>query len=387
MNVRERFVATMHYKPRDRAPICDFSFWPETIEAWHQQGLPLTVKHSYDCRSTNAFFGMDPLPRAAPISPVLWPVFEKTVVEDLGDQEIVQQANGVRVRRHKRMSSIPSHEGHLLVDRASWEKHYKPRLDPDNPHRWPSNWDELVAEWTNPDRDYPISVHGGSMWGCLRDWMGLEEVSYAVYDDPAWFEEMTTTLGDCAVGVLERLFATGGKFDACQFWEDMCYNSGPLVGVEHFKKYCVPQYKRITELCRKHGIDVVWVDCDGKIDDLLPHWLDAGVNTMFPVEVGTWNGDPVRYRREYGKELRMMGGFDKHILARDKEDIEREVDRLTPLVEEGGYIGFCDHRVPPDVPLENYMHYLHLVRERWGKGTNLRSMGELDPSANPTSSG
>jgi hypothetical protein len=40
MTDRERFIATMHYQPRDRAPICDFGFWPETIEEWHKQGLP-----------------------------------------------------------------------------------------------------------------------------------------------------------------------------------------------------------------------------------------------------------------------------------------------------------------------------------------------------------
>ncbi|MEZ4639792.1 MAG: hypothetical protein R2856_33345 [Caldilineaceae bacterium] len=38
-----------------------------------------------------------------------------------------------------------------------------------------------------------------------------------------------------------------------------------------------------------------------------------------------------------------MGGFDKHILAQSKDDIAAEVDRPAPLVEEGGYISFCDH--------------------------------------------
>ena len=71
----------------------------------------------------------------------------------------------------------------------------------------------------------------------------------------------------------------------------------------------------------------------------------------------------------------MMGGFDKHILARSKADIEAEVHRLTPLVEEGGFIGFCDHRVPPDVSLENYRFYLETVRRVWGHGIALKPMG------------
>ena len=35
---------------------------------------------------------------------------------------------------------------------------------------------------------------------------------------------------------------------------------------------------------------------------------------MFPIEVGKWKADPVEFRRRYGKEMRLMGGFDKHIL-------------------------------------------------------------------------
>ena len=64
----------------------------------------------------------------------------------------------------------------------------------------------------------------------------------------------------------------------------------------------------------------------------------------------------------------------KHILARSKDEIEREVYRLTPLVEAGGYIGFCDHLVPPDVSLDNYMFYLETVRRVWGKGIDLKPL-------------
>jgi len=63
-----------------------------------------------------------------------------------------------------------------------------------------------------------------------------------------------------------------------------------------------------------------------------------------------------------------------HYAPRDRSplcDIEREVCRLAPLVEEGGYIGFCDHRGPPDVPLENYRFYLETARKVWGRSTNL----------------
>lgn len=374
MNERERFYATMHYQPRDRNIIADFSFWDETLPIWHEQGLPKHVNRD----NSNEFFGMDYYDRRINVAVDLCPAFPEVVIEDRGDHEVVQQTDGVRVLRKKFMGSIPKHLGHLLTDRESWEKHYKPRLDPTTAARYPVDWNAAVQRWTAPNRETVLTVSGGSLFGRLRDWMGLEHISMLIYDDPALFEEMVTTVADCIVGTLERVLATGAQFDACGMWEDMAYNAGPLISPRHFKQYLVPHYRRISDLLRKHGVDVIWLDCDGNIEKLMPLWLDAGINCMFPVEIGTWGADPIKYRQQYGKDLLMMGGFDKHILADSKAAIEAEVYRLLPLVDEGGFIGFCDHRVPPDVPLDNYMFYLETVRRVWGKDINLAPMEPLE---------
>lgn len=383
MNTRERFFATMHYQSRDRAPIADFGFWEETIPIWHEQGLPEDVFFSYQSSNTVDFFGMDFGIDSIGIGVEsgLCPAFEERILEDHGNRVILQQSDGVIVARDRFMSSIPRPIRHTLTDRESWRKHFVPRLDPAVPERFPIDWDERVQDWKDPRRERMLALPGGSLYGWLRNWMGLEQLSFTVYDDPAFFEEMITTAADCIVGVLEKVFASGVQFDACGMWEDMAYNAGPLLSPKHFKKYMVPHYRRIVDLCHRHSVDVIWVDCDGKIDALLPLWLEAGVNCMFPLEVGTWHADPLRFRQQYGKDLLMMGGFDKHILAQAAQAIEAEILRLASLVEEGGFIGFCDHRVPPDVPYANYLFYLEKVRQIWGKGVNLKPFLRLQQKA------
>ena len=47
------------------------------------------------------------------------------------------------------------------------------------------------------------------------------------------------------------------------------------------------------------------------------------------------------------------------------------LDRLAPLVEEGGYLPCPDHNVPPNVPLENFRFYVERAREVWCHDTNL----------------
>lgn len=379
MTDRERFDATMHYRPVDRCPICDFGFWDETVPEWHKQGLPTKVEWNSRAEvSTDTWFGMDCYCAGGTPNVDLQPGFEWYVIEDLGDHEIVQQGDGVRVLRKKWLGSIPHHVSHLLTDRDSWREHYLPKLNPDTPERYRGDRDAAVAEWKNPNRDVPMTVSCGSLFGRLRDWMGLENIAVVPYDDPDWFEEMVTTLADCVIGTLHRTLETGVKFESGSMWEDMCYSGGPLLGPEHFKRFLVPHYRRITDLLRKYGVDIVWIDCDGKIDALLPLWLDAGVNCMFPIEVGTWHADPIKYRKEYGKDLRLIGGFDKHILQGARSEILAEIERLVPLVEDGGFIPLPDHRVPPDVPYESYLYYLHEARRVWGQGINLKPSPALE---------
>lgn len=378
MNARQRFLNTLAYQNRDRVPLIDIGFWSETITAWQAQGLPATI----NMRNLDEFFDTDGFwqyylsPEATDGSGLLdrgmilpeglrvglAPLFEQTVLEDLGDQQILQIGDGTRVRKHKSMSSIPLHENYLLKDRESWEEFYKPRLDPDTAERYPADWASFDALANDESREPFLMLPAGSLYGWIRNWMGVEEVSYLIYDDPGLFEEMVETITTCVFGVLER----GGRFDAAFYWEDMSYNNGPLISPAHFKQYLVPRYKRINELLARHGVHNVIVDSDGRVDDLVPSWLDAGVNTIFPFKIGTTGADPIEYRKRFGKDLRMIGGFDKRILASSPESIEREIRRLAPLVEEGGFIPVCDHKIPPDVTLENYRFYLDTARHIWG---------------------
>ena len=116
-------------------------------------------------------------------------------------------------------------------------------------------------------------------------------------------------------------------------------------------------YKRFTDLLMKYGIDIVSVDCDGCIDRLLPIWLANGVNTMFPIEVGTWEASIQPWREQYGKNLRGVGGMNKTVFAKDYQAVDEEIERLKPLMELGGYIPCPDHRIAPDAKFEVVQYY------------------------------
>ena len=206
----------------------------------------------------------------------------------------------------------------------------------------------------------PVKFKAGSLYGWLRDWMGVEKVSITIMENRDWIETMMDHLTEMTITLIEKALPDS-DVDIAWWWEDMCYNKGPLISPRLFQELLVPRYKRITEALKKVDIDINVLDCDGCIYELVTGWLNAGVTGMFPIEA--LHTDPWRLRDDYGSRVLLIGGVNKIRLIQGKESIDREIERLHPLIEMGGYIPCVDHRVPPDVTFENYLYYLEKKRE------------------------
>ncbi|MCL5671467.1 MAG: hypothetical protein M1423_09285 [Acidobacteria bacterium] len=353
----------MHFQPVDHVPDEEFGYWEETLDIWHAQGLPEWVD---DDAKAGGFFGLAGR-AAAPIDVGMRPGFEYKVLEEDERHLVVIDGDGATKMVNKDgASSIPKYLKFPIETHRDWEDFRDKRLDPREPGRFPEEQDWQKFKLSAKDHEYPLGIIIGSLFGRIRDWMGFENVSYAIMDDPVWVREIIDHLGMLIYTTIERAIKEV-DFDFAAGWEDMCFNHGPILQPKYFEEWMCPNYKRICDLLKDNGCDVVQVDCDGNINELVPHWLAAGVNCMFPIEVrgGT---DPVKLREKYGRRVLLAGGVDKTRLIAGKEAIREEVLKLKPLVEDGGYIPHVDHRCPPDVTYENYLYYLKFKRETYGIG-------------------
>ncbi len=361
MTHRERWVRVMHFEPVDHVPDEEFGWWENTLTVWHEQGLPKEIDTLPKGDLYFGFVGRG----GVPVHQGLLPGFERRVLEERGDRTLIRDEHGATCEIHKSgQDSIPHFIDFLLKGREEWEREFKPRLDPDDPRRRPAEaeWERMKGEWR--ERDYPLGIGIGSLYGWMRDWMGFERAAMMVYDDPGLVEEIMEQITQVVLRAIEWV-APQVEIDFGAGWEDMCFNAGPMISPATFEKLMAPRYRRITEVLRKHGCDVIFTDCDGNINQLVPLWLEAGVNCMFPVEVAAGT-DPVALRDRYGKDILLLGGVNKRALIEGKEAIRKEIDRIEPYVKEGGWIPHVDHRVPPDVTFENYRYYLAAKRDAFG---------------------
>lgn len=157
------------------------------------------------------------------------------------------------------------------------------------------------------------------------------------------------------------------EIDTFGFWEDMAFKTASLLGPELFSRYMVPRYARVTEWLRSKGVKHVGVDSDGNVDELIPLWLEAGLDLIWPFEVAA-GMDVVAVRKQYGRGLSMLGGIDKRAVAIGGQAMRDEVDRVMPVVEEGGYIPELDHSAPPDISWDNMCRYMEYLNLRLGRG-------------------
>lgn len=363
MTHRERFRRVMHFQTVDRGVHWEFGYTAETIQRWHTEGLDPRYD---DIAKIEAYFGVDPR-ETVPTNVGLVPAFEgeAKVLKEEGNHRITQYPDGaINEEVIEGLRTIPHFIKMPVENRDDW-KRFKERLDPASPDRWRNDFREIGERLRHSDK--PVVIELGSYFGVPRSWMGFERIAMMVYDDRPLIEDIVATLTEVYYTQLEAALPHV-EVDLAGGWEDMCFRNGPIISPGMFKEIVVPHLKRVCDLLRQHGCDVIWTDCDGNINDLVPLWLDAGLNCMFPVEM-QGGSDVVALREKYGKRILLAGGLAKYQFAFGKKEILAELKRVEKVVEEGGYIPHGDHRIPDDVPYDNYRYYIRekLAMLGWAK--------------------
>lgn len=353
MDERQRYSAVTHFRKPDRPFLQGEGMWPDTLTRWRREG--------WNGRRIDRTFRLDSVLQVG-IWAGPWPPFRRCVYEETEESVVYLDRDGVVRREFKGdrgWSSMPQFVKHPVETEEDFDKLAK-RLGPNIGGRFPRDWEERVAEWKK--RNKPLMYfmgRWGGFFGPLRNFLGLRRLCRAFFDEPDFVARMMDQRLEVILAILEKV-TSSIDLDAFGFWEDMAHRDGPLLAPKMFKEFMLPRYRVVCDFLRERGVDLICVDSDGDVRELIPLWLKAGLNAVWPLEVQA-HMDVRALRDQYGRRLVMMGGIDKRALARGPEAIDREVERIWPLVEKGGYIPHTDHSIPPDVSWENYCHYRGLL--------------------------
>ena len=332
-----------------------------TLEKWkREEGLPedadLDSLFGFDSFGTLDLYGLG------------WcqsnflPPFEEKVLEDRGDYELAQDSAGRSVLYFKgrREGFMPEYVDHPVKDQKTWEENCLWRLDPDSPQRQVEidNYMPIAVEQAKLGKFVVQTAIGGYMY--LRSLIGPEKLLYTFYDDPDLIHtcmEHWLKLTDSVIARHQQHVSLDELFIA----EDICYNHGSLISPDMMREFLLPYYQQLLTNTRRRQLDQsrpmgFQVDTDGFCEPVIDLYRELGMTHMSPFEVAA-GCDVLRVAQKY-PDLRISGGVDKRVLAEGKDAIDRMVDRIFPEMQKrGGYLPTCDHGVPEEVSLENYLHY------------------------------
>jgi len=356
---RQLWQNIMHYRMGefDRMPVIHWTCWEDTYKRWKKEGMP---EHISRLNGEHAFLNAHYQWSTIACKLGLYPQFDIKVVEETDEYTILWNGEGVLMKDFKNAESVPHYMDWSFKTADDWPR-FKERLQID-PRRVSGRLDEFVGRAAASN--LPIVVFTGSMMGYIRNWMGVENMVYLIYDSPDCFADIVDTMSDVVCWAIDQIaprVPTG--IDMGHGWEDIAGSSGPFVSPKAFDRLVAPGYRKIRAKLDEYGIDIYSIDSDGKVEPLISNWLAAGVNMQFPLQPGTWNCTPEAVREIYGKELLIQGGFDKHALEKGRDAIDAEIETHIPLMKEGGFVMMPDHLITPDVPLADYRYYLDRIRE------------------------
>ena len=353
MTDRERVLRIMHYQPVDRHPMHLVGPWGDTLERWYGEGLPRDV-------DLNEYLGLTPI-QTANVSPNtgIHPAFEQCTVSEDDTFLVTIDRYGRTVRNFKNHTSMPEWiefpvktPGDL---RRVLDEHFQvDDLDARFPDDWEANVHQAVA-------DHKLIVaDGGCYYWTLRSLAGVECASYLFYDAPDLVDELFERYNTVVLEGIRRA-AKLARIDLIGYGEDIAYKTGPLISPDMFRRFVLPRYKKAMDLAHANGVELTWYDSDGDIRQFIPDYLSVGINGLAPCEVAA-GMVPSELRKQYGRDLRLVGGIDKREIAKGPVAIDAEMARNKPVIDDGGFLPAIDHSIPADVSFDNYRYFIDALR-------------------------
>ena len=280
-----------------------------------------------------------------------------------GDFEVIEYETGARTRQvlnNDLTYSMPDFERFHVRDRASWERYRVLTTPRGKDEARLEQWREQYRHRTRP-----LAIHCGGTWGRVREFMGPERALLAVYDEP----DLVADMIDHILWVQEAYVfpvIEAVRPDIITMWEDFCYNHGLLISPDAFRRFCAPYYRRVAEVARNAGVELLFVDCDGKVDEFVVLLDEVGFNGLMPLEQVCGN-DPAVYRERLPRFV-FLGGIEKEIASTGNADrIETElVPAVRRMLSARGCFPMFDHGLSTNVGFEEHCRCLTRLHEICG---------------------
>jgi uroporphyrinogen decarboxylase len=151
----------------------------------------------------------------------------------------------------------------------------------------------------------------------------------------------------------------GGLVQSVREVDDIAGQQSLLISPQMYREFIKPRHRQLLE-AQKRAFPRpfhTFFHSDGAILDIIPDFIEIGVDVLNPVQLTAQGMDADRLKREFGKDLCFWGGGvdTQEVLPRGtpadvKQHIQQRIRQLSPG---GGFVFAAVHNIQDDVPAEN----------------------------------
>ena len=341
MNSRQRFEATFAFQPVDR-PLLDFYAEPGPLDALCRHFAVDTEDNvrqqlGVDLRMLSLEYTGPPLKRTPDGGEIdIWGVLRRPVHNPTGlyMEPVSRPFADLRTLAHVESYPWPKTDWYdFSLLPALCEKHR----------------DNVIVFGREGLMDLINGVSfGRGMEQVMIDVATRDEVGLAL------FQKRFEFMFDFARRGLE---AARGKIDILFFGEDLGTQRGLTVSPAAWEDLFRPCMQRMIDLAHDHGAKAMMHSC-GSVADLIPRFLDMGLDVLEAVQPEARDMDPKRLAERFGGQIVFDGTMStqKTLPFDTSPDVRHEVRRRKRAFADcGGLIlGPC-HHIQTDTPLENIL--------------------------------
>ncbi len=351
-----------------RVGLREVNIWPETFEAWVQQGYPTESTRGADGSITQqpvdwvAHFGYDMARTGGGIAyePILG---QREGVEETEAWEIVRNGAGAAYKRWKHGSGTPEHMDFRMNSRTAWERDYRPHLLMVDRRRVELETTRKELAWR---RRQGLWTYYQNMfvWETMRQCLGDVCMYESLVLDPGWIHDFNRVYTDFYKAHYRLLFEEAGVPDGVRLCDDLGYKNGLFCSPRMLAKLFIPYFAEIVEFFHSYGLVVELHSC-GNVTQALPLIVEAGFDILNPLE-NKAGCDPLRFAEQYGDKLAFIGGLDVRVLeSGDRDLIRRGVTELVKGMKARGarYVFGSDHSLTPLIRYADYLYARDVYRE------------------------
>lgn len=168
--------------------------------------------------------------------------------------------------------------------------------------------------------------------------------------------------------ILDRFLAVAGPFiEAIQMNDDFGSQSALQISPRLYREIFKPRQRRWIEFVKARTRAKVFIHCDGAIGEILPDFIEIGIDALNPLQTSAKGMDPAQIKRRFGRDLAFWGGgveTQTTLPFGSVQDIRRQVrERVELLGPGGGYVFAAIHNIQADIPPQKILAVYETVRQ------------------------